>query len=793
MKTKYTSQEPATHAHPPSRFWRIALLSALLVGLVSTLILAKSVSAVKPLAPIVRAQGNLLHVTSGNTLMWTGKGGDGRWSTTANWQNGVAPTAADTVRFSANQVAETVIDAAFAGSVAGLVLDAGYAGTVRLARDLVVAGDIVLAGGTIQQGAYQLATTGFHQSGGRFSGGSAALTINGSATLHNGVFDTPASTMNVQTLDIQAPAVVRLATNAKLNITGDGAALTGNGRLDTLTHRPNSVELTGQATSDLMTAGPMHGYGIDGAQSLPSDLSTALQNAATSAQSVSLPLADEFNFWSAVIDTEHGFAYFGTWTKPGTIVKVRLSTFTRVGAIVLNAGEDGLRSAVIDPQNDYAYFGTYTAPGKVVKINLTTFTRESVLPFAQGDNNLTSAVIDPLKKLAYFGTDTKPGRVVKINLANFSRVGAVVLPTGEDFLKAAVIDSEAGFAYFGTDTAPGNVVKIDLTNFTRTNGLKLSAGQELLISAVIDKAAGFAYFGTDTAPGKVIKVKLADLTVENFLDFNPTEASLAAAVIDPENGFAYFGTRTKPGLVVTVKLATFARINAQAMSNPNEDYLTAAVINQDNGFVYFGTGFDVADTQYTQFNQPGAIIRLGTTTTFTQSASLQFPGEDRLVSAVIDESGGFAYFGTDTEPGIVVKVRTSDNRRVAALTLNPGEDNLTAGVIDAQNGFAYFGTGTVVTDTIPGIVVKVKLSDFTRAAALTLNLGENGLRSAVIDPGLGFAYFGATGSDGVPDRIVKVKLSDLTRVRGSVAQPWGRQSGHGGDRHQEWLCLLWHR
>lgn len=41
---------------------------------------------------------------------------------------------------------------------------------------------------------------------------------------------------------------------------------------------------------------------------------------------------------SAVIDVVGGFAYFGTSTKPGIVVKVRLSDMTRVGALTPNPG-----------------------------------------------------------------------------------------------------------------------------------------------------------------------------------------------------------------------------------------------------------------------------------------------------------------------------------------------------------------------------------------------------------------------------------------------------------------------
>ena len=71
-----------------------------------------------------------------------------------------------------------------------------------------------------------------------------------------------------------------------------------------------------------------------------------------------------------MIDPAGGYAYFGTYTSPGIIVRVRLSDFTRVDALTLNTGEDDLFSAVMDPVQGFAYFGTLTSPGIVVKIDL---------------------------------------------------------------------------------------------------------------------------------------------------------------------------------------------------------------------------------------------------------------------------------------------------------------------------------------------------------------------------------------------------------------------------------------
>ncbi len=76
------------------------------------------------------------------------------------------------------------------------------------------------------------------------------------------------------------------------------------------------------------------------------------------------------NVWCAVIDPAAGYAYFGMFTYPGRIVKVRLSDFTRVGALDFAPGENELYAAVIDPAAGYAYFGTFTYPGIAVKIGI---------------------------------------------------------------------------------------------------------------------------------------------------------------------------------------------------------------------------------------------------------------------------------------------------------------------------------------------------------------------------------------------------------------------------------------
>jgi len=322
-------------------------------------------------------------------------------------------------------------------------------------------------------------------------------------------------------------------------------------------------------------------------------------------------------------------------------------------------------------------------------------------------------------------------------------------------LRSSVIDP-GGFAYFGD--VRGVVVKVRLSDFTQVGTLTLEPSENgnPLVSAVIDTSRGYAYFGTNTVPGKIVRVRLSDFTQAGTITLEPGENCLWTAVIDTGSGFAYFGTWTEPGKIVKVRLSDFTRVGVVALE-PGEDRLRSAVIDASAGFAYFGTE-----------TGPGRVVKVGLSD-FARAGVLTLePGEDDLQSAVIDPVNEFAYFGTyavtqagrvgaSTMLGRVVRVRLSDFTRVGALTLEQDESHPTSAVIDASAGFAYFGTW-------PGKAVKVRLSDFTRAGAIVLEPGVTAeIVSAVIDPANGFAYFG-TKSAGEVGRVVKVRLSDFTFV-----------------------------
>lgn len=375
--------------------------------------------------------------------------------------------------------------------------------------------------------------------------------------------------MNAQSLTIEAPAVVTMTANSKLNLTGDGQPLTGNGLLDVTTHAPNSLEYTGRATADVTAAGPIQGKlgntapanlqipprfedvtgALDGERTVQSQTPSLMQGLKTQDPSRMLPgsfsrndsltlAANEEYPWAAAIDTVNGFAYFGTLARntPGIIVKVRLSDFTRVGALVLNPGDDPLRCATIDIAGGFAYFGGFY--GDIIKVRLSDFTRIGAI---ETGATFTAAVIDTDNGFAYFGGYTGPGAVVKVRLSDFTAVDVLVLNTGENGILSAAIDTINGFAYFGTSSNntnnPAYVVKVRLSDFTRVGAVTLSSNEMNPTCAVIDTVNGFAYFGIFDNFYIIVKIRLSDFTRVGALNPNDGLATfLRSAVIDTTNG-----------------------------------------------------------------------------------------------------------------------------------------------------------------------------------------------------------------------------------------------------------------
>ncbi len=673
-------------------------------------------------------------------------------------------------------------------------------GTLRFDRPVHILGDLIVQSGTLDSSL-------------------AALQVQGAVKVSGGLLLTPRSIMHVTTMDIQAPGIVRMSTNGRLTLSGDGMPLTGNGLLDVTTNRPNSVQYIGHATSNLDTAGPATGLKID-----PATVQRALKSPTAAGKTplfsvapISLTLnAGEDYPTASVVDTANGFAYFATTdsnTGISSIVKVDVATFTRVGAITLPAAEDYLYSAAIDIANGYAYFGSFTSPAYVVKIDIApaSFGRVGSLALTTlGEDNLTSAVIDPAQGFAYFGTSSgAPGVVIKINLNGAgvpTRNSAITLGTGEDYLGSGVIDTVNHIAYFGagditTYGGSGHIVKVALSpTFTRTAGLTLSgAGENFLTlftsGAAIDRPNGYAYFGTSgdglSIPPSIVKVQLAGsmTRVAALQPFGLSTLQVTTGLFDPIGGYAYFGGYDAPGVVAKTQLTpTFTTVQTLTL-NVNEDYPQTGVIDPSRHVALFGLS-----------TAPGSISRVllsNAHADLTSSANPSVFGQTVTFTATIN-----ALPGTAGRPTGVVTFTVDGGSSVTRTLVAAGSVTSTATYTTSSLsagtrtiGLAYGGDGTFTPDST-ALIQLVNKADTSSSLASSNNpsvFGQSVTFTTIVtatSPGVGtpsgivtFTFDGAANVTATlnASRVAMYVTSTLSVATHPVTVTYGGDSNFNGN------------
>ncbi|MBI4970589.1 MAG: hypothetical protein HZC17_01960, partial [Candidatus Omnitrophica bacterium] len=158
--------------------------------------------------------------------------------------------------------------------------------------------------------------------------------------------------------------------------------------------------------------------------------------------------------------------------------------------------------------------------GIIVKVDLSSFTRVTALALSPGEFNVTAGVIDTTNGYAYFGFsdgNVGRGRIVKVRLSDFTRFGAAYLAANEYYVVSAAIDTPSGFAYFvthdGTYASPYRVAKVQLNGLFAKVASLTSTAQEYFGGSAVDATNGYLYVGgLNASTGFVMKVRLSDFT-----------------------------------------------------------------------------------------------------------------------------------------------------------------------------------------------------------------------------------------------------------------------------------------
>jgi hypothetical protein len=197
--------------------------------------------------------------------------------------------------------------------------------------------------------------------------------------------------------------------------------------------------------------------------------------------------SDEDNPAAALMSPAGDYAYFGAQgggSEPARLVKVDLATFQRVGSLPMADATENMITggSVIDPVGHYAYLpvhqaalGSASNPEHIVKVDLTTFSRVASITLERGtpyfnnpETRLAVGVMEPAGNFAYFGMNASGGspsagydeRILRIDLRTFEEDLPITVKDTTRGFGSAVIAPDGKFAYFQGFSA--GVMKIAL-------------------------------------------------------------------------------------------------------------------------------------------------------------------------------------------------------------------------------------------------------------------------------------------------------------------------------------------
>jgi hypothetical protein len=230
---------------------------------------------------------------------------------------------------------------------------------------------------------------------------------------------------------------------------------------------------------------------------------------------------------SIITDGTNIYLVFSSSAFVVRVIKIELSSFTRIGYIDLPAHVQRVAATIVD--GEYAYLGgdNFSPAGRVEKVQLNGATCDAGVSCA-GMAHVGGVAITPRilrnavsmdNEHVYFGA-AQPGTVVKLRKSDLSLVGTLGLGEfGEDVEPfVALVDGShlyVGGTEFDDDT--GWAAKVQLNGATCDAGLDcggMAIVESFFLEDVVDVVeAGvsdgtFAYFGAHGSVDRVIRVRL---------------------------------------------------------------------------------------------------------------------------------------------------------------------------------------------------------------------------------------------------------------------------------------------
>lgn len=441
-------------------------------------------------------------------------------------------------------------------------------------------------------------------------------------------------------------------------------------------------------------------------------------------------------------DPLENMGYFASSSTQSKIIKVNLNDFTREAVLSLDSELPAIKCVAIDSKNRRGFFGLASSPGQVVVVDLTTFTVETTITLYETEDVPSTAYIDPTRDYIYFSTFTYPCKVIRFNKITLERVDSLQFLADEDACTVVVGDSAGNYAYYGT-SYPGKLVKVDLNTFTRVAAVQMHYEAAPTISGVISPDEACGYFAFYDYPASIAKVNLDTMVVTERLICSEDVYALGPALLDAARNVMYLGPDTIPAAIVSIDLESFT----QKASIPCLDGLSnvrTMLVDQARRQAYLGT----------RTNPPR--IGLVNMDSFELESVLSFWGNTgEILCGAMDHAAAYAYFVLNSYPMTILKLDTATFTIAAEAQLTEGLWDAYVMLIDPTDTYAY-----LATHTVPIRIIKVDLQTFQQAATLDLNEGEDDVQTGFMDPAGANAYFCSGGAAGT---VVKLDLETFTR------------------------------
>ncbi len=250
---------------------------------------------------------------------------------------------------------------------------------------------------------------------------------------------------------------------------------------------------------------------------------------------------------SVVFDSVHGYAYFGTRSFPGKIIKVATHPempLERIGALVLPDEYRPLNDAFIDQENGYAYFLTNTDPIRIVKIIL----HEHDLPEYAGSTTLNAygdsvtSFFNSANGYAYVGVSGNMYATLKKfrllpGMNPPELIDTITFDPNERDISSSMIYPDEGYAFFAFNGNPGRIVDVSLSHkyFIKGNRIHVPEdGYAVALSFYSHFASGnlrFALYSDDIQPNLIWQSEIIENTAEEqwlTIDMSNTTPYLAS-------------------------------------------------------------------------------------------------------------------------------------------------------------------------------------------------------------------------------------------------------------------------